>query len=654
MNMIFIPGTLLQSKNNTYRIIKTLGKGQYGTVYLAIDSNQQQQFAVKQIFSQSLINKKLNELLNQELTIQKIIKSQHTVQVIEDFFDQNFKTHIIIQEYCDGGDLEQYVKKYKYLPEAQAISYLKQLLQAFKELHFHKCMHRDIKPSNILISQGLIKLGDFGFAKQLNDQDITKTALGTTITMAPEVFYQQEYSYEADMFSLGIVFYYMLFGQYPFKPQGLNPETLFLQIKEQNINFNLNGVTISRNTQDLIKQMTAYDRKQRITWLGIYQHPALQEQSRFPQEVMRYGMVQTDNVFNRGINEEFYQQNGQALYQQVFKNQNDALAYQFIQIKFEIQDNLPNQPNKPFNQQNINFVEEQNKKKLQQQAEQQEKEKKMILQQNEQELEKQKMILQQNEQELEKQKMIQQQKEQEELKQKILQQQMQEEQNKLQQLIQQKNQDFELGLQKYFHKRNTNCILIQMLNSIRNLKDFKINYQIPAFLTCKKLIKLIKEYGQTLLNKNNIFGMVYFKEFVQSKQYQDLIQMSNNDLEKVRLEYPQILQECKDNINKLRMNNAQLLSHLTSEECNDKFELQYKECLINYSLSLRELKTSEETEKQRNLFHHIILISDIAKIDTFQKNNFNFDFERYKKEVYNTPFNEMESKLDEACLKIFS
>ncbi|KAL4438409.1 hypothetical protein ABPG74_009448 [Tetrahymena malaccensis] len=640
MDMIFFPNTLVKSNDNTYQIIKTIGKGQFGVVYLAINQKSQQQVAVKQIYNKPLENPKVKELLNQELSIQKLIKSRHTVQIIENFFDQNLRTHIVIQEYCDEGDLDQYIAKYQSLPEAQAISYLKQLLQAFKDLHAHNCMHRDIKPNNILFSKGLIKLGDFGFAKQLDEFSIAKTSLGTTITMAPEVFNQEEYSFEADMFSLGIVFYFMLFGQYPYKPVNLNPHQFFKQVQAQNINFNLNGITVSQNTQDLIKRMTAYDRKQRITWLQIYQHPALQEQqSRFPQEVMRYDMLQTNNSFNRGINEEFYQINGANLQKQIFKSNDGAQVQKLSEIKLEFLDNVPNQDMQVYQQQQI---------------QQQQLEKDKIAQQQKQlEEQKQKVLQQQIEEQQQKQKLLQQQKELEEQKQKILQKQKEEEQQKQLLLIQQRNEDFQIGMQKYFHKRNTNCILIQMLNSIRNLKDFKINYQIPAFLTCKKLIKLIKEYRQTLLDKNNIFGMAFFQDFVNSNQYQDLIQMSNADLEKVRQEYPQILQECKDSIKKLRMNNAQLLSHLASEECNSKFELQYKECLINYSISLRELKTQEQTEQQRNLFHHIVLISDIARIDTFEKNNFNFNFEIYKKQVYQTPFNQMELKLDEACQRIF-
>ncbi|KAL4486465.1 hypothetical protein ABPG72_018419 [Tetrahymena utriculariae] len=595
MDMILFPDTLLRSNDNTYKIIKTIGKGQFGVVYLAINQKSQQQVAVKQIFNKPLENIKVKELLNQELSIQKLIKSKHTVQIIESFFDQVLKTNIVIQEYCDGGDLDQYIIRYKYLPEAQAISCLKQLLQAFKELHAYNCMHRDIKPNNILFSQGLVKLGDFGFAKQLDEQNIAKTSLGTTITMAPEVFNQEEYSFEADMFSLGIVFYFMIFGKYPYQYQNVNPHQYFNLVKAQNINFSLNGITVSQSTQDLIKQMTAYDRKKRITWLQIYQHPALQEQSRFPREVMKYDMLQTDKVFNRAINEEFYQVNGVAFQQKIFKNQNDAFAHKLSEIKINILDNCSNQ-----------------QQQVDQQQIQKDKENKMVQQQKEQE-EKKKLLL-----------------------------------------MQQKSDDFELGLQKYFHKRNTNCILIQMLNSIRNLKGFKINYQIPAFLTCKKLIKLIKEYRQILIDKDNIFGMVFFQDFVKQKQYQDLIEMSNTDLEKVRQEYPQILKECKDSIKKLRMNNAQLLSHLESEECNNVFDNQYKECLTNYSISLRELKTQEQTPEQRNLFHHIVLISDIVGIDTFEKNNFNFDFETYKKEVYQTPFNQMDTKLDEACMRIFS
>ena len=78
-------------------------------------------------------------------------------------------------EYCNGGTLESLIKQSRYLSEERALGYFKDLLKAFKMLIKRNIMHRDIKPSNTLIHNGLLKLADFGFCKNLKDaRDLRK------------------------------------------------------------------------------------------------------------------------------------------------------------------------------------------------------------------------------------------------------------------------------------------------------------------------------------------------------------------------------------------------------------------------------------------------------------------------------------------------
>lgn len=83
-------------------------------------------------------------------------------------------------------------------------------------------MHRDIKPDNILIHNGNVKIADFGFCKPLENQnDMVATMLGSPIYMAPEVIKGETYTNKADIWSLGVVLFQMLFGKCPFESKSI-------------------------------------------------------------------------------------------------------------------------------------------------------------------------------------------------------------------------------------------------------------------------------------------------------------------------------------------------------------------------------------------------------------------------------------------------
>ncbi len=91
-----------------------------------------------------------------------------------------------VYEFCNGGTLDRQMQKDGPFPEKKALFYFKQMIEAFKVLSKNNIMHRDLKPDNILMHNGMIKLGDFGFCKSLEDSaEMTNTMLGSPIYMAP-------------------------------------------------------------------------------------------------------------------------------------------------------------------------------------------------------------------------------------------------------------------------------------------------------------------------------------------------------------------------------------------------------------------------------------------------------------------------------------
>lgn len=132
--------------------------------------------------------------------------------------------YYLILEYCNDGDLDAYVKKRKYLTEEEAIEILCEIINGFHHLFQHKILHRDLKLANLLRHDGVTKIADFGFSKILGEDNLTETMLGSPLNMAPEVLNNLEYSNKADMYSLGVCYYWMLFGRYV-SPHAARPTT---------------------------------------------------------------------------------------------------------------------------------------------------------------------------------------------------------------------------------------------------------------------------------------------------------------------------------------------------------------------------------------------------------------------------------------------
>lgn len=126
-------------------------------------------------------------------------------------------------------------------------------------------MHRDLKPDNIFFHNGNLKLGDFGFCKTLGkENDMASTMLGSPIYMAPEVLKGEIYTSKADIWSLGVVLFEMLFGFCPFESNSIAKLISVLEDTELKIPLDVNN--ISPQCQNLLKRILVKDQFKRIDW----------------------------------------------------------------------------------------------------------------------------------------------------------------------------------------------------------------------------------------------------------------------------------------------------------------------------------------------------------------------------------------------------
>ncbi|OMJ92792.1 hypothetical protein SteCoe_4429 [Stentor coeruleus] len=259
-----------------YTLIKQIGGGNYGKVYLAKNTSQAF-FAIKKIETRG-INKKLLSLIENEVAILSVTNNKGILKLIESIQQDN--NIYIITEYCSGGDLEKLLNKCRTIPVHIAKRWLKRIIQALSDLRKQNIIHRDIKIANLMLTdpdpeKADIKIGDFGFSKFLG-QSLTSTQLGTPLYMAPEIFNTNHYNYKIDIWSLGVVAYEIIFGKPPF--QCFKLEEL-RQLQRKQILFP-ESIIIEEEAKDVIRAMLTYDPDQRFDYDQLLQMPFFIEEDK--------------------------------------------------------------------------------------------------------------------------------------------------------------------------------------------------------------------------------------------------------------------------------------------------------------------------------------------------------------------------------------
>jgi serine/threonine-protein kinase ULK/ATG1 len=265
-------------------LIKRLGKGSFGEVFLTTKKGRNIYYATKKIERKIADKPEIKKYFDNEIEILKQLNHPNIVQLEE--IKKTNEHYFIVMEYINGGGLsdclKQYMKKHnKAFPEEIVQYLMKQIIEALYYLHSRNIIHRDIKLDNIMVNfdtdydkeilnmmRARIKLIDFGFATQLNKSNVTFSAVGSPINMDPIIlnkFSKRKdinlgYDTKADIWSAGTICYELLIGKAVFNAKNMTD----LANKVDDGNYYL-PKSLSREVVSFLNGMLQYDSHRRLS-----------------------------------------------------------------------------------------------------------------------------------------------------------------------------------------------------------------------------------------------------------------------------------------------------------------------------------------------------------------------------------------------------
>jgi cGMP-dependent protein kinase len=213
-------------------IVRMLGKGMFGNVFLAVRRDQQTLFALKTVERRKIERFEIQENLVLERKVLMQLDHIFILRLVKTFKDT--KRIYFLTEFVKGMDLFDVLRELNLVTDKDSRFYTANMILFLEHLHERDIIYRDLKPENVMVDEeGYLKLIDFGTAKIVTSR--TYTVVGTPHYMAPEIIIGKGYGVAADFWSLGIILYEFLCGGVPFGENEEDPYAIYEKVMERKL-----------------------------------------------------------------------------------------------------------------------------------------------------------------------------------------------------------------------------------------------------------------------------------------------------------------------------------------------------------------------------------------------------------------------------------
>ena len=252
-----------------YIIKKTIGTGTFSIVKLGIHRITLKKVAIKILDKNKIESKDDLERIVREMQILTEMNHQNVIKVFKIYEEEN--NFSLIMEYCEEGELFNYIVKKQRLSEDETSYFFYQIINGIEYIHSKGIAHRDLKPENLLIAKNkILKIIDFGLSNFYDGQKRLQTPCGSPCYASPEMVKGKKYDgFNIDIWAIGVILFAMLCGYLPFEDDENDNDVLFNQIIKNKIDY---PPFLSELSLDILKKILVSDPLKRITIEEIKKH----------------------------------------------------------------------------------------------------------------------------------------------------------------------------------------------------------------------------------------------------------------------------------------------------------------------------------------------------------------------------------------------